>query len=91
MKTYDFIQMIDTPTHNKDGILDLVFINDNEFCLKQCLSSTLHVHDIHDSISSDHYFIEYSIPFTKDYNTNGFFGFQSRKLFLSGQDTFWYS
>ena len=66
MGTYDFCQMVNSPTHNHNGTLDLVFVNNNDQSIKQSVSSSLIVHDIYHSVTSDHCFIEYKVPFCKD-------------------------
>lgn len=70
MNTYNFCQMVVSPTHINDGILDLVFVNDNDHLLKQSVSSSIVVHDVLNSVSSDHFFIEYKVPFSKNAKHN---------------------
>ena len=66
MENYDFIQLVNSPTHNQNGTLDLVFVDCNDSLMKPCVSSSLIVHDVSNSISSDHCFIEYDVPFNKN-------------------------
>ena len=64
-ESFGFSQLINTPTHQDGGMLDLVFIQ-NQSAYYEMAIDTLVVHDLEFSLTSDHCFIEFSIPFTKD-------------------------
>ena len=66
MDTYNFCQMVMYPTHINNGILDLVFVNNNDPGIKNCVSSSIVVHDVLHSVSSDHFFIEFKLPFHRN-------------------------
>ena len=72
MCTYNFSQMVMSPTHIKDGILDLVFVNENDVDVKNDVSSSIVVHDAMHSVSSDHFFIEFKVPFCKQVKHNDY-------------------
>lgn len=64
-KKYGFSQLVEGPTHLEGGTLDLVFVQDGGNC-NELIKHTLHVHDLCHSVTSDHSFIEFLVPFIKD-------------------------
>ena len=63
--SYGFSQLITEPTHQEGGTLDLVFVKSDEN-LKELVDKSLYVYELHHSITSDHSFIEYILPFVRD-------------------------
>ena len=63
-KTYGYTQLVNDSTHRDGGTLDLVFMQ--ECGMVQLVKQSLFVYDLCHSMTSDHKFIEYLIPFVKD-------------------------
>ena len=63
--TYGYTQLVKNSTHRDGGILDLVFVQDGGNC-NQLVQKSLFVHDLCHSMTSDHNFIEFLVPFIKD-------------------------
>ena len=63
--TYGFHQVVNQPTHQAGGTLDLVFVQ-SESKLYPSVIDTLYLHDLLFSVTSDHKFIEFLVPFEKE-------------------------
>ena len=63
--SYGFSQIITEPTHQAGGTLDLVFLQSNGN-LKELADKSLFIYELHHSLTSDHNFIEYLLPFVRD-------------------------
>ena len=62
-ESYGFCQVLNQPTHKNGGTLDLVFAQAESKCLHS-IQESLYVYDICHSLTSDHNFIEFTVPFT---------------------------
>ena len=60
--SYGFWQVVNQPTHEDGGTLDLVFAQSESKCL-QFIKNSLVVYDLSYSVTSDHSFIEFTVPF----------------------------
>ena len=60
--SYGFCQVVNQPTHKDGGTLDLVFAQLESNCL-HAIQNTLIVYDLIHSVTSDHSFIEFTVPF----------------------------
>lgn len=65
ISSYGYTQLVEGATQQAGGTLDLVFVQ-NEQHSNQLLKQSLFVHDICHSMTSDHNFIEFLVPFVKD-------------------------
>ena len=63
--SYGFSQLINEPTHRDGGTLDLLFLR-SDGNLSDLVDKSLHVYDLHYSLTSDHHFIEYLLSFAED-------------------------
>ena len=64
-ETYGFTQIVNQPTQRSGGTLDLLFLKlDSDS--KQLAEKSLYIHGLCHSVTSDHNFIEYLLPFLKD-------------------------
>ena len=64
-ESYGYSQVVTQPTHKDGGTLDLVFAQTEGTCL-QSIKDSLFVYDLCHSITSDHTFIEFTVPFQND-------------------------
>ena len=64
-ESYGFCQVVDQPTQKHGATLDLVFAQGESKCFP-LLKDTLLVYDLCFSLTSDHSFIEFHVPFNKE-------------------------
>ena len=64
-ESYGFSQLVNEPTHQEGGILDLIFLK-YDGNMKELADKSLYVHELYHSVTSDHCFIEYMLSFVKD-------------------------
>ena len=64
-ESYGFMQLVKGPTHTDGGTLDLVFIQ-KESHQRPTIEKSLLIHDIAFSLTSDHCFIDFNVPFVSD-------------------------
>ena len=64
-QSYGYTQLINAPTQISGGTLDLVFVQ-NTGSLHQLIKQSMYIYDIFYSMTSDHNFIEFLIPFIED-------------------------
>ena len=62
-ESYGFSQVVKEPTHKDGGTLDLVFAQNETKCLS-LIQNSLYLYDLCYSVTSDHTFIEFSVPLT---------------------------
>ena len=66
-ESYGFSQVIDQSTHKDGGTLDLVFVQKESKCFPS-VNKSLFIYDLCYSLTSDHKFIEFKIPFVREDN-----------------------
>ena len=64
-QSYGYTQLINAPTQISGGTLDLVFVQ-NTGSFHQLIKQSMYIYDICYSMTSDHNFIEFLIPFIED-------------------------
>ena len=64
-ESFGYTQIVNEATHQGGGTLDLIFLKLDSRILTLAKQS-LHIHDLCYSITSDHNFIEFMIPFVKN-------------------------
>ena len=63
--SYGYSQLVQQPTHLDGGTLDVLFVQDSGHC-NNLINQSLYVYDLCYSITSDHSFIEFLVPFVTD-------------------------
>ena len=64
-ESYGFCQLVNSPTHRDGATLDLVFIQ-KQGNYRSLIQNSLLIHDLCFSLTSDHNFIEFTVPFKKE-------------------------
>ena len=67
-ESYSFVQLVKEPTHKEGGTLDLIFCQ-NFSKYYSLINDSVLIHDLCFSVTSDHNFIEFVIPFANSIQT----------------------